>query len=82
MGLGGNNLQPAFKNDLSRYDPFPALSDNQGMVLVVSQTYFLIALTVVFGGLVLWGWWYQHRRAWPTSKKDESMRRHVSKIYD
>jgi len=46
------------------------------------RTYVWIALVVVFGGLVLWGRWYQHRRAWPTSKKDEPMRRHVNKTYD
>ena len=49
---------------------------------VVMRTYVWIALTVVFAWLILWGWRYQHRRAWPTSKKDESMRRHVNKTYD
>jgi hypothetical protein len=37
------------------------------------RTYVWIALAVVFGGLVLWGWRYQYRRAWPTFKKDESV---------
>jgi hypothetical protein len=46
------------------------------------RTYVWIAVTVVFGGLSLCGWRYNHRRAWPTSKKDESMRRHVNKAYD
>jgi high-affinity Fe2+/Pb2+ permease len=46
------------------------------------QTYVWIGLTMVAGGLALWGWRYHHRRAWPTSKKDEAMRRHVNKAYD
>ena len=41
-----------------------------------------IALAVVIGGLVLSGWWRQHRRAWSTNKQDESMRRHVNRNYD
>jgi hypothetical protein len=49
---------------------------------MVMRTYVWIALTVVFGGLALWGWRYNQRRAWPTSNKDESMRRHVNKAYD
>jgi hypothetical protein len=49
---------------------------------VVTQTYVWIVLGVVLGGLELWGWWYQHRRAWSTYKQDESMRRHVNKNYD
>jgi len=46
------------------------------------RTYIWIALVVAFGGLVLWGWWYQRRRAWPMHRQDESMRRHVIKNYD
>ena len=30
------------------------------------RTYVWVTLTTVFGGLALWGWRYQHRRAWPT----------------
>ena len=41
-----------------------------------------IALIVEFVGLVLWGWWYQHRRAWSIHRQDESMRRHVNRNYD
>ena len=46
------------------------------------RTYVWVTLTTVFGGLALRGWRYQHRRDWPTSKKNESMRRHVRKTYD
>ena len=46
------------------------------------QTYAWVALALVLGGLVLWGWWRQHRRAWSTYRQDESMRRHVNKNYD
>ena len=61
---------------------FPGLSDNQGNGVAVMRTYVWIALAVVIGGLVLWGWWHQHRRAWSNDKQDESMRRHVNKNYD
>jgi hypothetical protein len=60
----------------------PWLSDNQGDGVVVMRTYIWIGLAVVLGGLVLWGWWYQHRRTWSTYRQDESMRRHVNKNYD
>jgi high-affinity Fe2+/Pb2+ permease len=40
------------------------------------------ALAVVVGGVLLWGWWYQHRHDWSTGKHDESMRRHVNNNYD
>jgi len=60
----------------------PGLSDNQGDGVEVTQTYIWIGLAVALGGLVLWGWWYQHRRAWPTRKQDETMRRHVNRNYD
>ncbi|HUD55895.1 MAG TPA: hypothetical protein VMR02_11750 [Terracidiphilus sp.] len=46
------------------------------------RTYIWIGLAVVLGGLVLWGWWYQRRRAWSTRKQDETMRRHVTRTYD
>jgi len=46
------------------------------------RTYVWIALSVAIGGLVVWGRWHQHRRAWSTHKQDESMRRHVNKNYD
>ena len=46
------------------------------------RTYVWIALAVAIGGLVVWGRWHQHRRAWSTYKQDESMRRHVNKNYD
>jgi len=49
---------------------------------MIMRTYVRVTLTTVFGGLALWGWRYRHRRAWPTSKKDEAMRRHVNKAYD
>ena len=49
---------------------------------MVKLTYVWIALIVVFSGLALWGWRYNHRRAWSTFKKDESMRRHVNKAYN
>jgi hypothetical protein len=61
---------------------FPALSDNQRDGVVVMRTYIWVGLAVVLGGLVLWGWWYQHRRAWSTHRQDETMRRHVNKNYD
>jgi len=46
-------------------------SDNQEDGVVVMRTYIWIGLAVVLGGLVLWGWWYQRRRAWSTRKQDE-----------
>jgi hypothetical protein len=49
---------------------------------VIMRTYVWVTLTTVLGGLALWGWRYQKRRAWPTPKKDESTRRHVNKAYD
>lgn len=49
---------------------------------MIMRTYVWVTLTTVLGGLALWGWRYQHRRAWPTPKKDEPMRRHVNKAYD
>jgi len=58
------------------------LSDNQGDGVEVMRTYIWIALVVILGGLVLWVWWYQRRRAWSTHKQDESMRRHVNRNYD
>jgi hypothetical protein len=58
------------------------LSDNQGDGVVGMRAYIWIGLAVVFGGLVLWVWWYQDRRAWSTRKQDETMRRHVNKNYD
>ena len=61
---------------------FAWLSDNQEDGVVVMRTYIWIGLAVVLGGLVLWGWWYQRRRAWSTRKQDETMRRHVTRTYD
>jgi hypothetical protein len=58
------------------------VSDNQGDGVDFMQTYIWIGLALVLGGLVLWGWRYQHRRAWSTRKQDESMRRHVNTNYD
>jgi hypothetical protein len=58
------------------------LEDNQGNGVEVTQTYGWIALVVIVGGLVLSGWWYQHRRAWSTIKQDEAMRRHVNRNYE
>jgi hypothetical protein len=49
--------------------------------LDVMRTYVWIALVMGFAGLVLWGWWYQQRRAWSKDRRDESMRRHVNKNY-
>jgi hypothetical protein len=60
----------------------PWLSDNQEDGVRVMRTYLLIGLAVVLGGLVLWLWRYQHRRAWSTRKQDETMRRHVNRNYD
>jgi hypothetical protein len=59
-----------------------SVSDNHGDGVLVIRTYVWISLAVIPGGLVLWGWWYQHRRAWSTHKQDESMRRHVNRNYD
>jgi hypothetical protein len=61
---------------------FAWLSDNQEDGVRVMRTYIWIGLAVVLGGLVLWGWWYQRRRAWSTRKQDETMRRHVTRTYD
>ena len=58
------------------------MSDNQGRVIRVMRTYFWIAFSVPLAGLVLWGWRYQHRRAWPAHKQDEAMRLHVNTYYD
>jgi len=49
---------------------------------MVMRTCIWIAISVVLGCLALWGWHYNRRRAWPTSKVDESMRRHVNTFYD
>ena len=61
---------------------FAWLSDNQEDGVVEMRAYIWIGLAVVLGGLVLWAWWYQHRRAWSTRKQDETMRRHVNRNYD
>jgi hypothetical protein len=61
---------------------FAWLSDNQEDGAVEMRANIWIGLAVVLGGLVLWGWWYQHRRAWSTRKQDETMRRHVNRNYD
>src|SRR5664280_2290485 len=49
--------------------------------VVVMRVYVWIALSVALGGLILWGGWYQRRRAWSTHKQDETMRRHVNRNY-
>jgi hypothetical protein len=50
---------------------------------MVTRTDVWIALAVVvLGGIAMRGWQQYSRRAWPTSKRDESMRRHVNKLYD
>jgi hypothetical protein len=49
---------------------------------MVLRTYIWIAIPAVLGGFAYLGWQYNRRRAWPTSKRDESMRRHVNISYD
>jgi hypothetical protein len=68
--------------EVNQRTAFPWLSDNQRDGAVMIRIYIWIGLAVVLGGLVLWGWRYQHRRAWSTDKQDESMRRHVNDNYD
>ena len=74
-------LEVTPKNSLSIF-VWQGLSDNQEDGVVVMRTYIWIGLAMVPGGLVLWLWWYQHRRAWSTRKQDETMRRHVNRNYD
>jgi uncharacterized protein YneF (UPF0154 family) len=44
--------------------------------------YVWIVLIVGVVGLGILGGWYLRRRAWPASKQDEAMRRHVIRNYD
>ena len=47
--------------------------------MMLTHVWVVIAIFVV--GLVSWHCWYLYRRAQPTSKQDESMRRHVNRNY-